>query len=161
MKPHGMWITLQSGIGNSATGFKPTDRENEMAGDYILEDFEDDKRGYRQLYAMLAEGGSDLVYERFLELDDEATESYWVLLLSDMVTELQGLFESMMMKRIGVYECVMERIAATQKEQPARPMPSESAAGASTRKGSTTRKGLAARKGSTADSVLWRTQIKF
>lgn len=84
----------------------------QMSGDYILQDFEDDKRGYRQLYAMLAEGGTDLVYQRFLELDDKTTKDYWVMLLNDMVVELSGLFQSTVAEGTGEYEEIMEKITA-------------------------------------------------
>lgn len=83
-----------------------------MSGDYILQDFEDDKRGYRQLYAMLAEGGTDLVYQRFLELDDQTTKDYWVMLLNDMVVELSGLFQSTVAEGSDEYEKIMEKIVA-------------------------------------------------
>lgn len=83
-----------------------------MSSDYILQDFEDDKRGYRQLYAMLAEGGTDLVYQRFLALDDQNTKDYWALLLNDMAVELTGLFQSTVAEGSGEYEDIMEKITA-------------------------------------------------
>lgn len=83
-----------------------------MSGNYILQDFEDDKRGYRQLYAMLAEGGTDLVYQQFLKLDDQNTKDYWAMLIDDMVVELTGLFQSIVAEGTGEYEEIMEKITA-------------------------------------------------
>lgn len=84
----------------------------QMSSNYILQDFEDDKRGYRQLYAMLASGGADLVYQRFLALDDQNTKDYWALLLNDMAVELTGLFQSIVAEGSGEYEDIMEKITA-------------------------------------------------
>lgn len=78
---------------------------------YILEDFEDDKRGYRQMHSMLSEGGSDLVHSEFLKLTDENTKRYWLLLLNDMVTEMTGLYESMLADTSD-YQQILEKIGA-------------------------------------------------
>lgn len=79
---------------------------------YIQQDFEDDKRGYRQLYAMLAAGGTDLVYKKFLALNDQQTKDYWVLLLNDMLVELTGLFQCTVVEGNGGYEKIIEQITA-------------------------------------------------
>lgn len=83
-----------------------------MSNDYLPQDFEDDKRGYRQLYAMLAEGGTDLVYSRFVALKDQHTKDYWALLLDDMIVELTGLFQSVVVEGNGDFQEILEKITA-------------------------------------------------
>jgi hypothetical protein len=79
---------------------------------YILQDFEDDKRGYRQLHRMLSEGGSDFVHKKYRELTDLDTKDYWLMLLDDMVAELTGLFESFMIDGSEIEEEILENIKA-------------------------------------------------
>lgn len=79
---------------------------------YILQDFEDDKRGYRQLHRMLSEGGSDLVYEKFCKLTNSETRDYWLMLLDDMIAEMTGLFQSMMVEGSGDYEEILDKITS-------------------------------------------------
>jgi hypothetical protein len=79
---------------------------------YIRQDFEDDKTGYRRFYQILATCGTDEVYSRFLKLAKRSDKDYWLLLLDDMIVELTGLFQSMLMERSGKYNEILEKIKA-------------------------------------------------
>lgn len=85
---------------------------SDQMSSYILQDFEDDKKAYRQLYNLLSHGGSDLLYSQFLELDDQETKHYWLMLLHDMLTEMTGLYESMVAADTTEYEQILEQIGA-------------------------------------------------
>lgn len=83
-----------------------------MSNDYTVEDFRDDKKNYRIMYRILSEGGTDTLYKKFIDLnDDDHTRDYWVLLIGDMLEELSGLKEAMTMVGTGDYENILEKIA--------------------------------------------------